>query len=157
MKKIAPFAILAFLLAGTFYFKSRYDEWFVYPALRASVNDQLKDPSSTQFRNERITNGGYLCGELNSKNGNGGYVGFKRYISGANVHYLEGIGSIRKQGEIASTSEVLEMLNKENEILRDFIEMRNRTPDIQPPSDDARRDLVIRRIFEGKWKEFCTH
>ena len=39
------------------------------------VKAQLKDPSSAQFKNQRGA-----CGEVNSKNGFGGYTGFKRYI-----------------------------------------------------------------------------
>lgn len=41
-----------------------------------AVKQQLKDPDSAQFQNVK----GY-CGEVNSKNSYGGYVGFKRYIS----------------------------------------------------------------------------
>lgn len=42
------------------------------------VLSSLKDPNSAQFQNVK----GY-CGEVNAKNGFGGYIGFKRfYVSG---------------------------------------------------------------------------
>ncbi|MCL8299371.1 MULTISPECIES: hypothetical protein [Pseudomonas] len=46
---------------------------------REAVAEQLTDPSAAQFRNERSKKGGWVCGEVNSKNAMGGYVGFKRY------------------------------------------------------------------------------
>ncbi|WP_023628574.1 hypothetical protein [Pseudomonas soli] len=46
---------------------------------REAVSEQLTDPSSAQFRNERSKKDGWVCGEVNSKNAMGGYVGFKRY------------------------------------------------------------------------------
>ena len=41
----------------------------------AAVKSQLFDPNSAQFRNQKGN-----CGEVNSKNKFGGYVGFTRYI-----------------------------------------------------------------------------
>lgn len=43
---------------------------------KEAVLRTLKDPDSAQFQNVK----GY-CGEVNSKNSYGGYVGFKRYVS----------------------------------------------------------------------------
>ncbi|WP_141687427.1 hypothetical protein [Pseudomonas putida] len=43
---------------------------------REFVEGVLKDPSSAEFRNQRG-----LCGEVNSKNSFGGYVGFKKFIA----------------------------------------------------------------------------
>lgn len=43
---------------------------------REFVTGVLKDPSSAEFRNQRG-----FCGEVNSKNSFGGYVGFKRFIA----------------------------------------------------------------------------
>ncbi len=48
---------------------------------RAYIANTLKDPESTQFRNE-VFKDNVLCGELNSKNSYGAYVGFKKFISG---------------------------------------------------------------------------
>lgn len=47
---------------------------------------KLKDPGSAQFRgvyfNRGVDGVPMTCGEVNSKNGFGGYTGFQRFISG---------------------------------------------------------------------------
>ncbi|MEB0133776.1 hypothetical protein QN362_00355 [Actimicrobium sp. CCC2.4] len=45
------------------------------------VKAKLKDPDSAEFRNQFIGKAGAPCGEVNSKNSFGGFVGFQRYIS----------------------------------------------------------------------------
>jgi hypothetical protein len=49
------------------------------------VEARLKDPASVQYRNERIVKTSEvsyaLCGEVNSKNGFGGYAGFTRFVA----------------------------------------------------------------------------
>ena len=53
---------------------------------REFVVANLKDPDSAEFRNQ---NG--FCGEVNAKNGFGGYTGFKRYIAtDKNLVVIEG-------------------------------------------------------------------
>ena len=71
-------------------------------ALKAKMNryqqqllNKLLDPSSAQFKNLRLVNGGNgeaLCGEVNSKNSFGGYTGYssfavteRPYSDGANI------------------------------------------------------------------------
>lgn len=45
---------------------------------QAKVRELLRDPESARFRN--ITrHGGVICGEVNSKNGFGGYAGFANF------------------------------------------------------------------------------
>lgn len=44
------------------------------------VKARLKDPSSAQFTNQFVSRRGAACGEVNSKNGFGGFTGAKRYI-----------------------------------------------------------------------------
>jgi hypothetical protein len=50
-------------------------------AARAHVRANIKDPGSAQFRNEFTARPGTYCGEVNAKNGFGGYAGFKRFIT----------------------------------------------------------------------------
>jgi hypothetical protein len=46
-----------------------------------SVKEQLKDPSSAQFRNVFVSkDGDYVCGEVNAKNGFGAYGGFEKFV-----------------------------------------------------------------------------
>jgi len=51
-------------------------------ALHDAIKRQLKDPESAQFRNIMLTrqDNGLACGEVNSKNSLGGYVGFHPFV-----------------------------------------------------------------------------
>jgi hypothetical protein len=66
------------------------------------IKTKLRDPDSAQFRDVRFYSGGptpVVCGEVNSKNGFGGYGGFQRFIaSGENLAFL--------QSEMASPAEM---------------------------------------------------
>ena len=53
------------------------------------VKRRLKDPESAQFQNAFVSTSSVVCGEVNAKNSFGGYSGFKRFISGANLQVLE--------------------------------------------------------------------
>ncbi|NKA33228.1 hypothetical protein GO300_01294 [Ralstonia solanacearum] len=49
------------------------------------VKQHLRDPDSAEFRNTKygpdVGAGKALCGEVNAKNGFGGYAGFRRFVS----------------------------------------------------------------------------
>lgn len=52
------------------------------PDHQQAVMAQLVDPESARFRNETQNEAlNIYCGEVNSKNRMGGYVGWKRYIA----------------------------------------------------------------------------
>lgn len=52
------------------------------------VKANLKDPDSAEFRNQKG-----LCGEVNAKNGFGGYNGFKRFMAASeDLVVIEGGG-----------------------------------------------------------------
>jgi hypothetical protein len=61
-------------------------------AAQTAIRNKLKDPSSAQFRNDRLmlTETGALsvCGEVNAKNSYGGYNGFVPYYSAGTVAAL---------------------------------------------------------------------
>ena len=44
------------------------------------VARSMRDPTSAQFRNMMVFASGAVCGEVNAKNGFGGYVGFDPFI-----------------------------------------------------------------------------
>lgn len=51
---------------------------------KEAIKAKLKDPDSAQFRNVNFFSGGGVptaCGEVNAKNGFGGYSGFERFIA----------------------------------------------------------------------------
>lgn len=59
---------------------------------REAVQALLRDPSSAEFRNERLSqvNGNeVVCGEFNAKNGFGGRNGFQRFISNGEAVAIE--------------------------------------------------------------------
>jgi hypothetical protein len=45
---------------------------------KSAVANSLKDPDSAQFRNV-VYRAPHVCGEVNAKNGFGGYAGFKKF------------------------------------------------------------------------------
>ena len=47
---------------------------------KAAVEKELIDPSSVQYRNVVAYSENVVCGEVNSKNRLGGYVGFKPFV-----------------------------------------------------------------------------
>lgn len=55
-----------------------------------NVRKRLKDPDSAQFRGLFVSRAGLPCGEVNSKNGFGGYTGYKRFVaSGGGLAVIE--------------------------------------------------------------------
>jgi hypothetical protein len=65
---------LAFTLAGC-------GEDQQVKAAKEAVLDQLIDPQSAQFTNVRKLGSFAVCGEVNSKNRLGGYVGRRKFIA----------------------------------------------------------------------------
>jgi hypothetical protein len=54
---------------------------------KAAMRDDVRDPDSAIFRSVAMREGPYLdtsfravCGEINAKNGLGGYAGFQRFV-----------------------------------------------------------------------------
>lgn len=61
----------------------QFDE---FAEAKEKVSEDLKDPSSSQFRNLVAYDDGLICGELNAKNSYGGYVGYNPfYVDGDEV------------------------------------------------------------------------
>lgn len=49
---------------------------------RAIVRNELLDPEAAQFRDDEVsTSGKSVCGQVNTKNRMGGYVGFIKYVA----------------------------------------------------------------------------
>jgi len=46
---------------------------------RAALLVTLADPDTAQFRNERLSESGYWCGEYNAQDLNGQYMGYERF------------------------------------------------------------------------------
>lgn len=92
MKKIILFGMVSLLigLSGCGEKEPTEKELNMHREMMAqeSVKKILKDPDSAKFQN---MNG--LCGEVNSKNGFGAYMGFVRFIGTPEVTIIEGENS----------------------------------------------------------------
>ena len=61
------------------------DDYFHISRAEGQVKRLLKDPDSASFRNVRVSwlsGNPVVCGQVNAKNGFGGYAGFGRFVAG---------------------------------------------------------------------------
>lgn len=153
---LAAGGALAAVLGGAAYWIN-YDKWIVLPAARKNIATQLRDPDATQFKNDRLTRFGWLCGELNAKNGAGGYDGFRRFVSGGREgdYYIEGQGQVGKLSAGESTDRVLAMMDHEIRLMKEFNDLKERMPDFNVPSRSEIKVRAEAAYFEAKWKEIC--
>lgn len=91
-------------------------------ALKEFVSSQFKDPQSTQF--QKITfKDGVMCGEVNSKNGYGAYVGFKRFVAekktGDFSGNVEDVGIIGKEISLTELSVYTFLVHTRLNLLRE--------------------------------------
>ena len=91
--------LLAVAGVGQYVWKN-WDRLVVWPQKREMLLQSLRDPSSAQFREERVRLTGYLCGQVNAKNGMGGYTGFRRFASNEQDYLLEDSLSSGPQFEV---------------------------------------------------------
>lgn len=130
----------------------KYEAWIAIPKAREPLMTYLKDPLSAQFRNEHVAPSGALCGEVNSKNSMGGYVGFKRYIlAGAESNYLEDGGTLGR----ASTADIIMLLDEETAVAKRFVDFRKDNPDFPVPSESKRTEMAAKNFFDHKWEALC--
>lgn len=146
--------IAAATSAGVLWFK--YDDWIKIPRARQPVRDLMKDPDSTKFRAESLESDGWLCGELNSKNEYGAYVGFKRFMSNkkGGKFFIDDM-QLNELINDGSSAEVLYRLRKESEILQREIESRKSGSTIINFSQRERDKIVAGEIFKDKWRDNC--
>lgn len=100
---LMPYLILAFLLllgVASMFSNNKAgnetpSEYQMQELSEKMIKDRLKDPDSAEFRNFNLGANGHPCGEVNSKNGFGGYTGFKRYmIASEDIISIEGEAGI---------------------------------------------------------------
>lgn len=119
---------------------------------------QLRDPDSVQFRNERLTGAGWLCGEMNGKNAYGAYTGFSRFMSlDEEDAWIDGSGYAgKKRDAIGSANLITESLRAEIEVLdarKDQWDKGITPPDL---SDSEIKDISGKHLFAQKWEKHCT-
>ncbi len=108
---------------------------------RAPVIRALKDPQSAQFRSETLR-GLYLCGEINSKNDQGGYVGFKRFISFEKGYAVDGYPTASFFDQARETDQVISEIHQQTELWK---ELRR-----QPTADELNK-----AYFAALWSKHC--
>lgn len=90
-KKILFLISLAILSIFTYIAYPEIKEYQTIHSARKVIKSNLKDPASAKYNNEVASKDKtVVCGEVNSKNSLGGYVGFKRYLVRGNEIAFEG-------------------------------------------------------------------
>lgn len=151
---------MAAVVAAGLYFKkaSKYDEY------RAQINNAVKDPGSTEFKNEKTSPNGIYCAEVNSKNSYGAFVGFQRIMAktdvieggsgGSYVFFerdgLDGIGGDSALLELDISIAALQAQNsaKERKIFSGS--------DEAILSEEEHQKIAVRKVFEQEWSENCS-
>ena len=138
--------------SGGLYAMKASAEQKIVDGLRSNVSAQMKDPVSTQFRNEKVKDG-VMCGELNSKNGRGAYEGFKRFVSASPADaYVEGIGYVGKGdwSQKDSIDQAIDSLAKEQLPIWQSNVIEGRI------SPSKFQNIVEMKLFNKRWSEVCT-
>lgn len=80
------FTLAAIVLAGC----GKSEEEKAITLVKSDVSNHFKDPSSTMFRNvvsvDRGNSQWAVCGEVNAKNGFGGYVGYIQFYGETQIY-----------------------------------------------------------------------
>lgn len=145
MKKGYLYAVTAAGLLGAVTTWIQWDSWIVIPGNREAMLSGLRDPSSAQFRGEFLSKRtNYTCGQVNAKNGMGGYTGFKRYASSKEHFILEDVGVMAAQNlNEKSTQEIIEGLDRKIEFMR----TKGRVPT---------EEELLHAEFEVNWARLCA-
>lgn len=144
-------------VSGIAVYIAKYDDWVTLPRERELITKYMKDPATTQFRQDRLTRDGWLCGEFNSKNEYGAYPGFKRFASHtkSGAVYVEGLSLISKDDFDRSTEEVIALLDKQIAHSNLQIAARDRGEPIKRYTEGERNRMAREERFEDRWKDLC--
>lgn len=83
-RNLSTSAVMNMAEAGIKYTQVNSEEAYI-EAAKDTVKRKLKDPDSAKFQDMVVRDyqgGKVVCGEVNSKNSYGGYVGFTPFVSG---------------------------------------------------------------------------
>lgn len=139
--KVIGVSLMVLATAGSVFAYSKWDQWIVWPEVRKPVLAALKDPDSALFRNQHDGRRA-LCGEVNARNGMGGYAGYSRFIAGGGRFALEGSTTRTWYGEHEDVQRLKAALEKEASLMRSL----NRKP------TEAE---VQSALFSDLWSERC--
>lgn len=144
------------IVAGSAFAIQQYISWKGVAQRRAHAVQQLRDPDSVQFRAEKLTSAGWLCGELNGKNAYGAYTGFKRFVSlGEYDAWIEGSGYAGKPGA-QPTAQILAGMDAKIAVLDSHLEAKKKQPDLPTLSEQEVAARAEQAVFAGHWKKHCS-
>ena len=122
---------------------------------RDFVTQKLRDPLTVQFKDEKLTDKGWLCGQINSKNAYGAYVGFTRFaVRSDDDAWIEGQGYVGKGSQ--SSERTLEVLDAQIQVMKQLVETRKANPQFVPPSDGEIEDMAEAQRFSDNWQKYCS-
>lgn len=136
----------------------KYESWVTFRKAREPIQVLMKDPDAAKFRGEFISFMGWFCGEVNSKNEYGTYVGYKRFFSNTRPTriFIEGTG---RADEVSNSEESVDdyllRLTKETEILRQENLAQKSGKPHKKYSESERSALANQQIFDELWAERC--
>lgn len=152
--KILKISAFVLIVVGGIIFVVKYIDWKKTTQNRAYVVQNMRDPDSVQFRNEQLTNDGWLCGELNGKNAYGAYTGFKRFASRAEDNvWIEDSGYAGTEKK--ETKFIIESIQSEVEVMNERSDLMNKGINVPDLSSDEIKDLAKKRLFLQYWKKHC--
>ena len=159
-RTLAVTGVAGALVVGAVVLAVKYDDWFITPKRiaenRGYVVQQMRDPTTVQYRGERLTARGWLCGELNGKNAYGAYVGFKRFMSRSyDDAWIDGSGYVGKK-EGRSTEQVISALSEQNAAIRKIRTEREKSPELKPLASEELESMAELEVFNQRWKQHCT-
>lgn len=130
-----------------------------YSSNRAIVNEAVKDPGSTVFRNEQVSSSGTYCAEVNSKNSYGGFVGFQRVMTIPDVSKGKSYVFFERDG-LKDDGVVGALIQADIQIaaLEARIEIKKRQiagENLHTPSDSELREIALARVFKNEWAGKC--
>ena len=160
MRKVMFWAAGALIVAGCALLAAKYDDWVTSPKLiaqkRAYAVQQQRDPAAVQFKEEKLTKQGWLCGEMNGKNAYGAYVGFKRFTSYSEEEaWIEGAGYAGKPGA-QSARQIIEIMDAKIKAAELLLEAKKKDGELPIPSSQEADLSAQNEIFLARWQQHCT-
>lgn len=158
-KILAGMFLVAAVVSAGLYFKkaSKYDEY------RAQINNAVKDPGSTEFKNEKTSPNGIYCAEVNSKNLYGAFVGFQRVMAKVDVRYggesygyvffeREGLKGSGPDAQTFSSKILIDTLQGERKAREQELAGGYKATQ----SENEYREAAERKVFEEEWSLNCS-
>lgn len=117
----------------------------VEKAYKKAFSETLVDPGSVQYRNVTVFKDGTACGEVNSKNRMGGYVGFRKFIFNENGGPDGQVLSLGADGSGAYATDITYWCN-------DRVPTREQK-DLNQKAGNAEIDLKLSKEECAKWRD----